>query len=181
MFSRSSKSSRKIISDISFLQTHHNKSTTKVSLSPRSEEAMATLKDITDWYMRTYYRYIIFYGNIGSPHILSIYVPDRLLIREIAYQTMEIDITYVLSGRIKKLWPTFPINIGRYTLSTGPKNIALDHVKCVGLTHLEIHVVNYEEETFKGVLFFEKVLQMLPNEESRGKFLMEEEEKKKKT
>jgi hypothetical protein len=39
--------------------------------------------------------------------------------------------------------------------------------------------VNYEEETFKGVLFFEKVLQMLPNEESRGKFLMEEEEKKK--
>jgi hypothetical protein len=118
---------------------------------------------------------------------------------------MEIDITYVLSGRIKKLWPTFPINIGRYTLSNGPdagkeakalreicfctreprehgpKNIALDPIKCVGLTHLELHVVNYDEETLKGVLFFEKVLQMLPNEESRGKFLMEEEEKKKKT
>jgi hypothetical protein len=120
MFSRSSKSSRKIISEISFLQTHHSKSTIKVALTPRSEEAMATLKDIADWYMRKYYTYIIFYGNLGAPHLLSIYVPDRLLIQEIAYQTMEIDITYVLLGSIKNIWPTFPINIGRYTLLNGP-------------------------------------------------------------
>jgi hypothetical protein len=39
-----------------------------------------------------------------------------------------------------------------------PQNLALDHVKYVGLTHPVIHVVNFTEEVFKGVLFFEEVL-----------------------
>jgi hypothetical protein len=59
-----------------------------------SKESMATLKDIADWYMRKYYTYIKVYGNSRAPHILPRYVPDRLLIQEISYQTMETGITF---------------------------------------------------------------------------------------
>ena len=59
------------------------------------------------------------------------------------------------------------------------KNPTLNHVKYVGVTHLVIHVVNFVEEVFKGVLFFEEVLQRLPDDVARENILMDEEEKRK--
>jgi hypothetical protein len=85
-----------------------------------SQEALATLKNIADWYMGKYYTYIRVYGNYEAPHLLPKYVLDRLLIWEIPYQTIETGITSFLSSNSKKLWPTFPINIGGYTLLNGP-------------------------------------------------------------
>jgi hypothetical protein len=80
---------------------------------------------------------------------------------------METNITSFLLGVSKKIWPTFPLNIGRNALSNGPhtrkeeeslhdiclckseprendlKEIVINHVKVVGLTHPVIHEVNY--------------------------------------
>jgi hypothetical protein len=60
-----------------------------------------------------------------------------------------------------------------------PHEMAVNHVKSIGLTHSKIHEVNFVEEIFKGVLFFEEVLQILPDDVARGKLQMEQEEKKK--
>jgi hypothetical protein len=72
-----------------------------------SREAMAGMKDIADWYLGKYYTYIRVYGNSKAPHLLPKYVPDRLLIWEISYQTMGTGITSLLSGSSKNIWPTF--------------------------------------------------------------------------
>jgi hypothetical protein len=78
------------------------------------------LKDIGDWYMGKYYTYVRIYGCTQAPHLLPKYVPNKLLAREIVYQTMEARITYFLSASNKKLWPRFPINVGRFTLTNVP-------------------------------------------------------------
>jgi hypothetical protein len=100
-------------------------------------------------------------GVLKAPHLFPKYVPDRFLAREVSYQTIEMGITSFLSASNKKLWPKFPLNIGRYTLSNGPharkeveslqeiclctgepkghdpKDVVIDHIKVVGLTHLQ--------------------------------------------
>jgi len=110
---------------------------------------------------------------------------------EVAYETIETWITLFLLGNNKKLWPKFPLNIGRYSLSNGPharnefeslqeiclcigepkgndpQDIVINHVKVVGLTHPIIHQVNHEKKIVKGVLFFEDVLNRFPNEPTK--------------
>jgi hypothetical protein len=66
-----------------------------------------------------YYTYIRAYGSTEFPHLLPCFVPYSLLVREIAYQTMETSVTPLLLGR-SKVWPTFPVNIGSYNMSNGP-------------------------------------------------------------
>jgi hypothetical protein len=60
--------------------------------------------------------YIRIYGCEGAPHILPRYVPDRLALREIAYQTIGVGIVASLSKSQKKQWPSFPISLGIFSL-----------------------------------------------------------------
>jgi hypothetical protein len=68
-----------------------------------SSESMAGMKDVADWYLGKYCTYNRVYGSTGAPHLLPCYVPDRLLIREITYQTMATGVTSLLLGSSKKL------------------------------------------------------------------------------
>jgi hypothetical protein len=52
----------------------------------------------------------------GAPHLLPKYVPDKLLAREVAYQTVEKGATTYLSEKNKIYWPIFPVHIGSYSL-----------------------------------------------------------------
>jgi hypothetical protein len=52
-------------------------------LSPKS---MQVVKDIGDWYIGKYYTYVRIYGCASAPHLLPKYIPDKLVVREIAYQ-----------------------------------------------------------------------------------------------
>jgi hypothetical protein len=85
-----------------------------------SQGAINALREIGDWYIKKYYTYVRIYGAIGPPHLLSKYVPDKLLVREISYQTIEKGVTSYLSEKNKKYWPIFPLHIGRHTLSNKP-------------------------------------------------------------
>jgi len=78
------------------------------------------MKYIADWYLWKYYRYNGVYRNSKAPHLLPKYVLDKSLIQEISYQTIRIEIKSLLLGSSKNICPTFPINIGNYTLSNGP-------------------------------------------------------------
>ena len=48
---------------------------------------------------------------------MPIFVPDRLALKEIAFQTVGVAALVRLTWHSKKTWPTFPISIGRCTLS----------------------------------------------------------------
>lgn len=56
------------------------------------------------------------FGSITDPHVLHLYVPDKLLAREIAYWTVEKGIMKNLEDAKKQLWPTFPIQCNIYSL-----------------------------------------------------------------
>jgi hypothetical protein len=122
--------------------------------------------------------------------------------REIAYQTMGSRDTSLFLISSKKLWPVFPIHIGNYTISNNPHarkevetlkevhlclgelkghdphEIAVNHSRSIGLTHSNIHIVNFEEDRFKGILSYEESLHKLLNDASIQEFECEKEEMK---
>lgn len=50
------------------------------------------------------------FGSIASPHALPLYVPDKLMAREIAYQTWGVGgMSKVLKDSKKANWPQFPV------------------------------------------------------------------------
>jgi hypothetical protein len=119
--------------------------------------------------------------------------------REISYQTMGSGVTSLLLRNNKNIWPVFPVHIGNYTISNGPHarkeadalqdvclcigepkghdphELVVSHIRSMGLTHSNIHVVDFEEDRFKGVLFYEEALQKLPNDVSRQELKVEQE------
>jgi hypothetical protein len=61
-----------------------------------SDRIVANLGKITDWYIEEHFSYIRVFGCSVPPHALPNFLPDRLLCREVAYQT-------VTGGIIKEL------------------------------------------------------------------------------
>jgi hypothetical protein len=51
-----------------------------------------------------------------SPHALPQFLPNRLVCREVAYQTVAGGINKELKAAQKKVWPTFPIQVDMFTL-----------------------------------------------------------------
>ena len=56
--------------------------------------------------------YIRISGNTKAPHWLPHFVPDKLLLQEIAYQAYVNGVVASLHGDKKGLWPPFPLSIG---------------------------------------------------------------------
>jgi len=54
-----------------------------------SKEASIDLTSIGSWFAEELFTYTRVYGSIIDPHVLPLYVPDKLLAREIAYQMAE--------------------------------------------------------------------------------------------
>jgi hypothetical protein len=49
---------------------------------------MQQLDNFQEWYNEKYYNYIRMYGATIYPHLLPKFVPNRLVLREITYQTI---------------------------------------------------------------------------------------------
>jgi hypothetical protein len=142
-----------------------------------SSKARARMKGIVYWYLGKYNTYGRVYVTTRAPHIFPYFVTDILLMREIVYQIVRKWVTSFLMRNNNKLWPLFPIHIGNHNLSNGPHarkeeealqyvclclgeekghdphELAVGHVRCVGLTHSNIHVVDFEEDGFKRLIF----------------------------
>jgi len=58
-----------------------------------SEEASIDLTSINNWFGEELFTCIRVFGSITDPHVLPLYVPDKLLAREIACQTFEKGLT----------------------------------------------------------------------------------------
>ena len=56
--------------------------------TPRfSKEVKVDILLVARWFREETFTYITVFGSISSPHALPYYVPDKLLVKEIAYQT----------------------------------------------------------------------------------------------
>ena len=77
--------------------------------APRfSREAEVDIIPVAIWFGKEIFTYIRVFGNIASPHVLPYYVLEKLMAREIAYQTTrEGGLSKGLKEQKKAIWPTF--------------------------------------------------------------------------
>jgi hypothetical protein len=76
---------------------------------PRISDSIATnLSSVADWYVEAEFSYIRVFGASVPPYALPLFIPDRLVCREIARQTVIGGISKELKGFSKKVWPALP-------------------------------------------------------------------------
>ena len=102
-----------------------------------SEHIMGNLGTIADWYNEHNFSYIRVFECFIYPRALPKLFPDRLVCREVAYQTMAGGIAKDLKVAQKNVWPNFPIHVGMFTLldfgHSKFKVAALEDFKLVGI------------------------------------------------
>lgn len=81
-----------------------------------SYEASFDLPAVASWFGEEFFSYIRVFGSQARPHVLPLYIPDKLLAREISYQIMAESVTQTLKEEKKRGWPSFPLKIGVFTL-----------------------------------------------------------------
>ena len=82
-----------------------------------SPEAQIDIIPIARWFGEEWFTYIRVFGSTMPPHVLPLYVPDKILAQEIAYQTCsEGSLTKELKDKKKAIWPQFPIACGAFSL-----------------------------------------------------------------
>jgi hypothetical protein len=74
-----------------------------------SDKIMGNLGKIVDWYIEENFSYIMFFRCSDPPHALPIFLPNRLVFQEVAYETVIGGINKDLKVTQKKVWPTFPL------------------------------------------------------------------------
>jgi len=150
--------------------------------APRfSQEAATHLLTVGKYFIEEWFTYIRAFGITSDPHVLPLYVSDKLLAREIAYQTMGKGLTKFLKDEKKSLWPSFPVKCGSFALSnfvhaTGintyeslrlhtfpkrqfdPKKVAYNVITRVKLKPYN-HDDNYFEVLLQSVVSFEQVFE----------------------
>jgi hypothetical protein len=106
---------------------------------PRISEAVSeNIKEIAYWFVEENASYIMVYGCSIPPHALSKFLPDRLVLREVAYQIVKGGIGIELKAAQKKFWPIFPVYVGKFSL------LNLDHSKVEAEALEEIKLVDIE-------------------------------------
>ena len=75
------------------------------------------------------------FGSFASLHVLPLYVPDKLIAREIAYQTCgDGGLTKELKDKKKAIWPQFPVSCGAFSLfDVGHAFKEVSNVTCLKL------------------------------------------------
>ena len=81
-----------------------------------SYQALFDITAVGSWFGEERFTYITVFGSQANPHVLPLYIPDKLLAREIAYQITAESVTQTLKKEKKRGWPSFPLRCGVYTL-----------------------------------------------------------------
>jgi hypothetical protein len=141
---------------------------------------MTNLGKIVDWYIEEHFSYMDFGCSI-PPNDLPKFLPDRLLCREVAYQTVTGGIKKELKVAQKKVWPTFPLQVGMFSLlyfghskveaaalegiklvdiefkKHDPQNIVASHLAQYNMKRYK-HEYSPQDEIFQGVRSYQEVL-----------------------
>ena len=81
-----------------------------------SSQAEIDLTALGNLFGEDKFTYIRVFGSLARPHVLPLYIPNKLLAREIAYQITSAGATKTLRNSKKQVWPPFPLWCGVYTL-----------------------------------------------------------------
>jgi hypothetical protein len=103
-----------------------------------SDKIVANLGSVADWYIEEQFSYIRVFGCSVPPYALPLFLPDRLVCREVSRQTVLGGINKELKGVQKKVWPSFPLHIGTFSL------LDFDHSKVEATTLEEMKLVDIE-------------------------------------
>ena len=66
-----------------------------------SYQAGVDLKSIGRWFREEKFTYVRVFGSQAKPHVLPLYIPDKLLAREVAYQITSEGVTRTLKSKKK--------------------------------------------------------------------------------
>jgi hypothetical protein len=103
-----------------------------------SDKIVVNLDKVADWYIEEHFSYIRVFGCSVPPYALPQFLPDRLVCREVARQTVLGGISKELKAVQKKVWPSFPLQIGAFSL------LDFGHSKVEAAALEEIKLVNIE-------------------------------------
>ena len=81
---------------------------------PKAKNLIAT---IGDWYVGESFAYIRVWGS-NTTHMLPKFVPNRLVIEEISFETMAERVYKKLPEPKRRVWPNFPQNLGPLSIPT---------------------------------------------------------------
>lgn len=85
--------------------------------TPRiSQEAEIDLTTVGSWFEEEKFTYIRLFGSLTKPHVLPLYVSDKLLARELAYQIIVEGTSRTLRDSKKHMWLIFHLRCGIFTL-----------------------------------------------------------------
>jgi hypothetical protein len=103
-----------------------------------SHTIIENLKTVADWFIEEHFSYVRVYGCSIPPHALPKILPDRLICREVAYQLVNGGIGLELKAQQKKIWPSFPVYLGKFAL------LNFGHSKAEAESLSEIKLVDIE-------------------------------------
>ena len=100
-----------------------------------SPEAQIDIIPIARWFGEEYFTYVRVFGSTIPPHVLPLYIPYKLLAREIAYQTcLEGGLTKDLTDKKKAIWPQFPVVCGVFSLfDVSHASTEIQNITCLQL------------------------------------------------
>ena len=96
-------------------------------------EAQIDIIPIARWFEEELFTYVIVFGSTVPPHVLPFNILDKLLAREIAYQTCsEGGLTKGLKEKKKAIWPQFLVAYGAFSLfDVGHAFTEVENVTCL--------------------------------------------------
>jgi hypothetical protein len=141
---------------------------------------MGNLGKLADWFIEENFSYIMVFGCSVPPHVLPHFLPDRLVCREVSYQTIMGGINKEMKASQKNVCPTFPIYVGMFSLlHFGHSKVEAEALENVKLVYIEfkrhephkivenhlaqfnmkryVHENSPYDEIFKGVRSYEEV------------------------
>lgn len=100
-----------------------------------SPNADVEILPVARWFREELFTNVRVFGSTASPHILPLYVPDKLMAREISYQTCEEGgLTKDLKDKKKAIWPQFPVAYGAFSLfDVGHEFMEVNNIICLQL------------------------------------------------
>jgi hypothetical protein len=86
-----------------------------------TNKEIVVIKRIEDWYLVDNGTYIKVYDATKSPCLLPQFVPYKIVLQEVAYQTVIHGVGGMLYRGKKEIWPRIPLYISVYSFSNTKK------------------------------------------------------------
>jgi hypothetical protein len=146
-----------------------------------SDSIVANLGSVVGWYVEAEFSYIRVFGSSIPPYSLPLFVPNKLVCRDIARKTMLARISKEIIGFLKKVWLPFPIHFISYSLfdfrhakaeataleefklakikfkKDDPHRVVSNHMESCGLKRYE-HEHSPHDDIFQGARSYVEVL-----------------------